>query len=95
MALLLCFLLAFRKKQLPGVWEWLFGALIGIPNFYSCRFLLLSLATVPGVVAYPVYAVAGILLVTLAGTLFFREKLNRRQWIALAIILLALVLLNL
>ena len=36
-----------------------------------------------------------ILLVTLAGTLFFREKLNKNQWIALGIILVALTLLNL
>ena len=93
-AMVLCLALAAWKKQLPKKWEWIFGALIGIPNFYSCRFLLLSLSAVPGVVAYPVYAVAGILLVTLAGVLFFREKLTRRQWIALAIILGALVLLN-
>jgi len=93
-AMVLCLALAPWKKQFPGKWEWLFGILIGIPNFYSCRFLLLSLATVPGVIAYPVYSVAGILLVTLAGVILFREKLTRRQWIALMIILGALILLN-
>ena len=93
-AMALCIALAAWKKQLPGKWEWLFGILIGVPNFYSCRFLLMSLSAVPGVIAYPVYAVAGILLVTLAGVVLFREKLTRRQWIALAIILGALVLLN-
>lgn len=93
-ALVLCFGLAAAKKQLPGVWEWIFGALIGVPNYYSCKFLLWSLASVPGVIAYPVYSVAGILLVTLAGVLLFREKLDRRQWTAMAMILLALILLN-
>ena len=93
-AMVLCLILAVRQKQIPGKWELLFGTLIGIPNFYACRFLLLSLAEVPGVIAYPVFAVAGILLVTLAGVAVFREKLTRRQWIALAIILGALVLLN-
>ena len=93
-AMVLCLALAPWKKQFPGKWEWLFGILIGIPNFYSCRFLLLSLATVPGVVAYPVYAVAGILLVTLAGVVLFRERLTRRQWAALTVILGALILLN-
>jgi len=34
------------------------------------------------------------LLVTLAGVILFREKLTRRQWIALMIILGALILLN-
>ena len=93
-ALILCLVLTLWKKQFPGKWEWLFGVLIGVPNFYSCRFLLLSLSAVPGVIAYPVYAVAGILLVTLAGVVLFREKLTRRQWVALAIILGALILLN-
>jgi len=93
-ALVLCLALAAWRRQLPGMWELLFGALIGVPNFYSCKFLLLSLSTVPGVIAYPVYSVAGILIVTLAGVALFREKLSRRQWLALGIILVALVLLN-
>ena len=94
-ALVLCVLLAAARKQLPGKWEWIYGILIGIPNYYSCKFLLWSLATVPGVIAYPVYSVAGILLVTLAGVALFKERLEKRQWIALGIIMLALVLLNL
>ncbi|MBQ8580014.1 MAG: DMT family transporter [Oscillospiraceae bacterium] len=93
-AMVLCFALAAAKKQLPGVWEWLFGICIGVPNYYSCSLLLWSLRTVPGVIAYPVYSVAGILIVTLCGVLLFREKLSRRQWTALGIIVLALVLLN-
>ena len=56
--------------------------------------MLKSLSYVPGVIVYPVYSVAGILLVTLAGVAVFREKLTKRQWTALAIILLSLVLLN-
>lgn len=94
-ALALCFSMAAAKKQLPGKEELLYGALIGIPNFFSCRLLLLALRTVPGVIAYPVYSVAGILVVTLAGVLLFRERLEKRQWAALTVILAALVLLNL
>ena len=94
-ALVLCAVLAWSKKHMPGKWEWIYGVIIGVPNYYSCKFLLWSLATVPGVIAYPVYSVAGILLVTLAGVAVFKERLEKRQWIALGIILLALVLLNL
>jgi drug/metabolite transporter (DMT)-like permease len=93
-AMVLCAALAWRKQQLPGKWEWIYGLAIGIPNFYSARFMLLALKTIPGVIAYPVYSVAGILLVTLAGLILFREKLSRRQWLALGIILISLVLLN-
>ena len=49
----------------------------------------------PASLAYPVYSVGTILLVTLGGAVFFREKLGRRQYIGLALILGALVLLNL
>ena len=72
-----------------------FGLLIGVPNYFSARFLLLALGSMDAVIAYPVYSVAGILLVTLAGVAVFKERLEKRQWIALGIILLALVLLNL
>lgn len=93
-ALVLCTAMAAYKKELPGKWEVLFGTLIGVPNYFSCRFLLWSLRTVPGVIAYPVYSVAGILVVTVAGVVLFRERLEKRQWAALGVILAALVLLN-
>lgn len=93
-ALVICGAMAWAKKQLPGKWELLFGLLIGVPNYFSSKFLLRSLSVVPGVIAYPVYSVAGILLVTAAGIALFRERLEKRQWIAMAMILLALVLLN-
>ena len=80
--------------MLPRRWEWLFGVLIGLPNYYSCKFLLYSLATVPGVVVYPVYSVATILITTFAGVVVFRERLNKQQWVALGMILLSLVLFN-
>ncbi len=95
MALILCIALAIVKKQsftlMDGVW----GLLIGIPNYLSSRFLLLSLAQIPAVVAYPCYSVGSIVLVTLAGVVFFREKLSKRQLISILIILCALALLNL
>ena len=93
-ALLLSVGLATWKNERPGMWEWLFGVVIAVPNFYSAKFLLMSLSDVPGVIAYPTYSVATILLVTLAGVFAFREKLKKRHWIAFAIILGALILLN-
>lgn len=95
MALLLCFVYMLAKGQRIQRNEVLFGLLIGIPNFYSSKFLLWALVDVPAVIAYPVYSVATILVVTMAGILLFRERLEKRQWIALGIILAALILLNL
>ena len=94
-AFLLCLALAAWKKEAFGFREVFFGVLLAIPNFYSARFLLDSLNTVPAVIAYPTFSVGTILTVTLAGVLLFKERLSKRQWIALAIILCALALLNL
>ena len=68
--------------------------MIGVPNYFSARFLLHALSTVPAVIAYPVYSVATIVSITLAGVFFFKEHLTKRQWIALGIILIAVALLN-
>ena len=94
-ALVFCFLSMSVKGQRIGKWEVFFGLLVGIPNFYSSRFLLGALGQIPAVIAYPVYSVGTILVVTLTGLLLFRERLSKRQWIALFMILAALVLLNL
>ena len=94
-AFALCLGLVGLKKQRFTRWELLFGFAIGIPNFFSARFLLGALENLNAVIVYPTYSVATILLITLAGTAFFRERLKRRQWMALGIILLALALLNL
>ena len=93
-AFALCVLLVIFTREKPDITSILFGLLIGIPNFFSAKFLLMALQDVPAVIAYPTFSVAGLLVVTLAGVLFFKERLEKRQWVALAIIAAALVLLN-
>lgn len=93
-ALLLCGALALRNRERPGLRELVFGTLIGIPNFFSAKFLLLALTRLPAVVVYPSFSVATMLVVTVTGVVAFRERLNRLQWVALAAIVAALVLLN-
>ena len=93
-ALLLCTGLALYKKQRLGRAEVLFGLLIGIPNYYSARFLLLALSDIPAVVAYPTYSVGTIVVIILAGFLLFHEKLSHKQKAAMAMIFVSLVLLN-
>jgi len=94
-AFILCVMLTLLKKERLGFMEIMFGLLIGIPNFFSARFLLLALHDLPAVIVYPTYSVATILVITLVGVVFFKERLGKRQWTALGIILCALALLNL
>ena len=93
-AMVLCVALMLRAKQFPGKRELLFGILIGVPNVLSTRCLLRALGTLPAVLVFPAFSVSTILVVTLAGTVLFREKLTGKQWAALVMILAALVLLN-
>ena len=73
----------------------LFGAIIGIPNYLSSRFLLLSLKDIPAILVYPIYSVAAIVCTTLIGLFFFKEKLSMKKIASIGLILIALVLLNL
>lgn len=94
-ALGLCILMTLARRQgLPGKAEWVFGLVVGIPNYFAAKFLLASLVTLPAVIVYPVYSVATLLTVTSAGIVLFRERLEKRQWLAMGMILLSLVLLN-
>lgn len=93
-ALMLCAALMLYKKEKPGKNDLLYGLLIGVPNFFAARFLLLAVESLPAFIVYPTFSVGIILAVTLAGVLFFKERLGKRQWIGAGAILVALVLLN-
>ena len=93
-AFVLCAVLVVRSRERFGWKELLFGTLIGVPNFFSAKFLLLALTSLPAVVVYPSFSVATLLIITLTGAVVFKERLSRRQWAALAAIVAALILLN-
>lgn len=94
-ALILCIGLVILRKEKIGKKEIGFGFLIGIPNYFSARFLLRALEEMKAVIVYPTYSVATIVVVTLTGVFFFKEHLGKRQKMAIGLILLALALLNL
>ncbi len=98
-AVLLCAVLAVLEKKRSGkgirLKEFAAGVLVGIPNYFSSYLLLRSLQQLPASVAYPSYSTATILLVLGLSALLFRERLHKRQWPGVLLILLALVLLNL
>lgn len=90
----LCLAVTAYKKQKIGLWEIFFGLIIGIPNYYSSKFVLVALKTLPAVVVFPTFSVGCIVVVTLAGVLLFKEKLSKRQGVALGMIMVALAMLN-
>lgn len=93
-AFLISLLAALAKKEKPGLWEMLYGVLIGVSNFFASRFMLQALQEVDAIIFYPTRGVLVILLITLAGVFLFHETLRKKQWFAMAVILLSVALLN-
>ena len=85
----------FAVQQRIRSLDWMFGVLIGIPNYFSARFLLAAVGKVPAVIVYPARSVGSIVVIMLFGTLLFKERLGRQQIVAMGVILISLVLLNL
>ena len=90
----MCKDMVLYKGQRIGKNELIYGSLIGVPNFYSSKFILSALNELEAVIVYPSFSVATILIVTLVGVMAFKERLSKLQWLALLIILVALALLN-
>ena len=93
-AFVLCAGLVIAKKEELDGSALLFGSMIGVANFFSSKFILASLAYIPAVVVFPTYSVSTMLVVTLSGVLFFKERLAKQQWLAFAGVIAALVMLN-
>lgn len=92
-AFLISIVLAIKGGKVTGK-EVLFGALLGVPNYFFSRFLLQSLESVPAVLVYPTYSVTTIIIITVVGVVAFREVVSKKKLCALGLILLALVFLN-
>lgn len=93
-AFLLCLGLVMGKKERFEASALVYGSVVGVANFFTSKFLLASLGQLPAVVVFPSYSVATMLVVTLTGVVFFKERLDKRQWIAFATVIAALIMLN-
>lgn len=94
-AFVIALFLGVREKKKVSWKDILCGMVIGIPNYYSSRFLLLALGSLEAVLVYPVYSVGTMVMIILAGIVVFREKLSKKKAAALVMIAAALCFMNL
>lgn len=87
-------LYTFKNKARFNTKDILTGFAVGIPNLFSSYFLILSLDTVKASVAYPVFTAGSILLINLGGFVIFKEKISAKNKFAIALIVLALIFIN-
>lgn len=83
-----------KSKAKFNIKDMLIGFAVGIPNLFSSYFLILSLDTVKASVAYPVFTAGSILLINLGGYFIFKEKISRKNKLAIMLIVIALILIN-
>ncbi len=83
-----------KNKARFNIKDILTGFAVGIPNLFSSYFLILSLDTVKASVAYPVFTAGSILLINLGGFFIFKEKISNKNKFAIALIVTALILIN-
>jgi drug/metabolite transporter (DMT)-like permease len=94
-AFLISIFYTFRKKGIITKKDILTGFAVGIPNLFSSYFLILSLATLKTSVVFPIYSAGSIVLINIGGFLIFKEKIARKNQVAIVLTVIALVLINL
>lgn len=70
------------------------GIFVGIPNLFTPYFLISSFKHYPATVVFPVFCSASIVLINVGGYFVFRERLTRGELSSLAMIVVAVVLMN-
>ena len=94
-ALICATILTIRERNKISKWDLFYGFIIGVPNYYSSRFMFEALKTVPAVIAYPVSSVGTILAICVGSVVLFKEKVSNQKKFALVLVMAAMALLNL
>ena len=93
-ALILSVVWMVYTKEWPSYREVIYGLVMGSFNYLSTMFLLKSVLRLPAFLVYPVYSVGVILFVNVVNFLFLKERLQKKDCVAMACISAALVLMG-
>lgn len=91
--LVLCWKIKNGEKT-PSKTDFIWGVILGIPNYFSMYFLLESLNKLPSSTVFPVANMGVILCSTLISILLFREKISKKKSLALLCSILAILLIS-
>lgn len=70
------------------------GVLLGVLNFCSTYLFIKALQLLPGILVYPTNSIGIILLSTLAGFIFWKERLSAKNYLFLLLASVALILIH-
>lgn len=83
--------LSHRKIEKKDI---LTGLLVGIPNMFTSFFLISALKDIKATIAFPAYSAGTIIVINLGGYLIFKEKISKKDFSAIAIIVVAIILMS-
>lgn len=93
-AFIISLIVTMKRKKTVEKRAIITGILVGIPNLFSSFFLIIALNYMKTSVVFPIYSAGSIVIITLAGTFFFKERLKNKELIAIFMTIIALVLIN-
>ena len=93
-AFAICLVMLLRAHERPTGADIIGGTMLGIFNFFSTDLMLRALLELPAYIVYTGFSMGVVLITYAANTLVMHERLTRRDNIALALVVLALVLID-
>ncbi len=88
----LYFVIKSNKKVMKR--DLLIGFLVGIPNLFSSYFLIMALDSISTSIAFPVYSAGSIIFISIGEVVLFKERLSKKNKIAIVLVIIALILIN-
>lgn len=76
------------------VWDLFYGVMVGIPNVLMPDFLIKGLETVKGAVAFPMVSAGTIVISSIIGMVFFKERLGKKEKAGIVMMVVAIILLS-
>ncbi len=93
-AFLLSLYFVIKSKEKVLKRDLLVGFLVGIPNLFSSYFLIMALNSIATSIAFPVYSAGSIIFISLGEVFLYKEKLSKKNKVAIVLVILALILIN-
>jgi drug/metabolite transporter (DMT)-like permease len=82
---------AFHRQKSSRT-DILVGLAMGVAGATGTLFLMLALAKVSGIVAFPVRNLGNVVLTGIVGIIFWKERLSKTQWMGILLSLVAILL---
>jgi len=87
--------ISIKRKQFPNRKEWLIGSGLGVSYFFSMFFMVLSLNSIPAVIAYPAVIIIVNIVIVILAFFIWKERLNLKQSFGFALGIASAILLSL